>query len=279
MIPTFWIDHGDALEHLKKKRDGLARCCVTSPPYYRLRNYGTSTQLGQEPSVDEYVNKLVVIFRELKRVLLDDGTLWLNLGDSYADKNLLGVPWRTALALQDDGWILRSDVIWHKTNPIPAGGGVHDRFTPAHEYVFLLAKNPHYFFNMEAALEPLEHPDATTPAGFGGYKQSGNETYSGKKYDASDLKGRRPRDVWSLPVARYNGEHNAVMPDALAEKCILAGTEVGDTVLDPFAGAGTTGLMANKLGRHFHGIELNELYVQEARRRIEGDSPLFARRN
>lgn len=278
--PTSWIMHGDALSVLQSDgRDDHARCCVTSPPYWRLRDYGTDNQLGQEASVDVYVTKLVMIFRELKRILKKDGTLWLNIGDCYVDKNLMGVPWRVAFALQKDGWILRSDNIWNKTNPIPAGGGVNDRFTPAHEYVFLFSKNPDYFFNMDAVLEPLEHPGAVSHSGFGGHKQSGNETYSGKKYDASKLKGRRPRTVWPISVARYGGKHNAVMPDELARKCILAGSEVGDLVVDPFAGAGTTGLVASQLGRSFYGIELNELYVQEARCRIEGDSPLFARKN
>jgi len=267
--------HGDCLDELQRQKAGVARCCVTSPPYWNLRSYGTENELGSEHTLEEYVFNICARMDQVKHVLAEDGTLWLNLGDCYVDKQLMGVPWRVALALQERGWVLRSEIIWHKTNTIPAGGGVTDRFTPAHEHVFLLAKNPHYYFDMQAVLEPLKHPDVTISAGFGGHKQSGNETYSGRVYNAGELEGRRPRDVWSLPVARYAGSHVAVMVPDLAERCIKAGSAIGDLVLDPFAGAGTTGLVANRLGRNFLGVELNQQYAEESRRRIRSDAPLF----
>jgi len=275
-MPETWaaVIHGDC-QNLTESSTNAARCCVTSPPYWNQRNYGTDGELGADQTRNEYVYQLANRLDIVGNILTDDGTLWLNIGDGYHNKELVGMPWRVALELKRRGWILRSDIIWHKTNPIPAGGGVTNRFTPSHEYIFLFAKQHDYYFDMQAVLEPLKHPNATITAGFGGHKQSGNDTYSGRVYNADELDGRRPRDVWSMPVARYAGSHQAVMPELLAERCIKAGSAVGDLVLDPFAGAGTTGLVANRLGRNFLGYELNEEYAEEARRRIRGDAPLF----
>ncbi len=274
---TWRVENGDALATLQGLEPSSIQCCVTSPPYWGLRDYGVDGQLGLEETPEKYVAGMVEVFREVRRVLRDDGTLWLNLGDCFHNKQLAGIPWRVALALQADGWYLRSDIIWHKTNPIPAGGGVTDRFTPAHEYVFLFAKQHNYYFDMDAVLEPLKHPNATITAGFGGHKQSGNPTYSGNQYDASELNGRRPRDVWTLPVSRLNDAHVAVMPPDLVEPCIKAGTKIGDLVLDPFSGAGTVGVVATRLKRSYVGIELNPEYAAMSRRRIESDAPLFNR--
>lgn len=280
---------GDALEELAKLPDGCVQTCVTSPPYWGLRDYGVDGQLGLEPTPNAYVERLVAVFGEVRRVLRDDGTLWLNIGDSYVSnpasgprdhgfkrrdgvsdesatppqapnavggrkaglkpKDLVGIPWRVAFALQQDGWWLRSDIIWHKPNPMPES--VTDRPTGAHEHIFLLAKSKRYYYDHEAIKEDTD-PDEP-----------------GK---------RNKRDVWPVTTKPYPDAHFAVYPPDLIVPCIKAGSAEGDLVLDPFCGAGTTGVVCTKLGRRFLGIELNDEYAKMARDRING-VPLSLFRN
>ena len=302
---------GDVRTRLADIESGSVQTCVTSPPYWGLRDYGNDGQIGLEATVAEYVNNMVDVFREVKRVLRDDGTLWLNLGDSYAGsgkgrnpdgtihvsaliakqgtsagtvmgnvpsglvpeglkaKDLIGIPWRVAFALQADGWYLRQDIIWAKPNPMPES--VTDRCTKSHEYVFLLSKSPKYFFNNKAIKEPA--------VSYGKDKRSdkGRFTYD-EKFDGSEGTGnqafvtitetRNKRDVWTLTTKPFKGAHFAVMPEALVEPCILAGSGGGDTVLDPFTGSGTVGVVALREGRKFIGTELNPEYAAMAVERI-----------
>lgn len=233
------ILQGDALEELRKLPDKCCSVCVTSPPYYNARDYGAADQLGTESSPEEYTRKLVEAFREVARVLKDDGTLWLNIGDSYARhiedggikrKDLIGIPWLLALALRSDGWYLRADIIWNKPNAMPESA--KDRPARSHEYVFLLSKAAAYYY------------DAEVDRGSHGLQR--NET--GK---------RNRRDVWTIATRPYKGAHLSTFPEELAKICILAGSKPGDTVLDPFSGSGTTGATALKEGRNYIGIEIN----------------------
>lgn len=305
-MPTILI--GDCLEVLCGLPDCMAQTCVTSPPYYGLRDYGCAGQIGLETTPDAYVARLVDVFREVRRVLRDDGTLWLNLGDSYAraggtdrqisstgkvgntlktlemlpcrkqappdglkDKDLLGIPWMVAFALRADGWWLRQDIIWHKPNPMPES--VTDRCTKAHEYVFLLTKSARYFYDAAAIAEEAERGDAGSRFDQGKTAQHQLERQaSGARIDD----GRRnARSVWPIATQPYSGAHFATMPPALAERCIKAGSKPGDMVLDPFGGAGTTGLVADRLGRSATLIELNPEYARLARERITADAPLL----
>lgn len=219
---------GDCLTTLALLPGDSANCCVTSPPYYNLRNYDNDNQIGMESSPEEYIDNLVKVFREVKRVLKDDGTLWLNLGDTYRrDKNLLGIPWRVAFALQQDGWYLRQDIIWHKPNPMPEA--VNDRCAKSHEHIFLFSKKKQYYFDADAI--------------------------------RTETKARM-RDVWSINTASFGGAHFAVFPDKLPELCIKAGTKEGDIVFDPFMGSGTTAQVAQRLSRKWVGIELNPEYAK-----------------
>jgi len=300
---TFYKDriiNGDALAELAKIPDGIFNMCVTSPPYWGLRDYGKDGQIGLEKTPEEYIEKLVAIFREVRRTLRDDGTLWLNLGDSYAGsggmgswvdrkakrgmakindyyrnkpikglkpKDLCMIPARVALALQADGWWLRQDIIWHKPNPMPES--VKDRCTKSHEYIFLLSKNKIYYFDADAIKE-----NGTISAGTKGAKGS-EERYSQvgvnsrpPEYKIYDGK-RNKRSVWTVPTKPFSEAHFAVFPPDLIVPCILAGCPEGGLVLDPFFGSGTTGEVANRLGRHFCGIELNEKYIEIAQRRTQ----------
>lgn len=360
---TWNLHTGDALTVLRTLPAESVHCCVTSPPYWGLRDYGVAGQLGLEATPQEYIARMVEVFGEVRRVLRKDGTLWLNIGDSYANdgkwggetggkhakglhgepvgrakrctgmkpKDLCGIPWRLAFALQADGWWLRQDIIWHKPNPMPES--VRDRCTKAHEYVFLLAKSERYYFDAEAVaegvtdstLERLGQPTLGQQAGsdrvpgktngrmkavpprFGGSKygdsdapehqtKSGNEytlpkrakddaaaarnpnsrPHSLSEFEAShgrQYPRRNKRSVWTVCTQPFPEAHFATFPEALVEPCVLAGCPKGGTVLDPFAGAGTTGLVAAKLGRAFVGIELNPEYVVMAERRCKG--PLF----
>ena len=385
---------GDALEQLRLLEDESVQCCITSPPYWGLRDYGTGqweggdpshehvgmttrtvsggegkqytnvgsnrvysgdcvcgarridAQLGLERTPDEYVAKLVEVFREVRRVLRGDGTLWLNLGDCYhsgdrggyrkdshrwenshmqamahgthmeavspnrlpqvglKDKDLVGIPWRVAFALQADGWWLRSDIIWSKSNPMPES--VTDRPTKAHEYLFLLTKSARYYFDAETIKEPAtpQHPAALSfrretkeaevpgqvhrqhrlqrkPAGWDtGAGAHGTVHRDGRaqeiEYTETTATTRNRRTVWTIPTQPFPEAHFATFPEALVEPCIAAGSRPGDTVLDPFAGSGTVGVVALRAGRDFIGIDLSPRYVEMARRRIEGTAPLFA---
>ena len=290
--------HGDALEVLRSLPDGSVDCCVTSPPYFGLRDYGVDGQYGAEASPAEYVETMRTLFAQVRRVLADDGTLWLNLGDSYSSaskgsggtakvtlagpatgayfaprkfnmdvpaKNLLGIPWRTAFALQDDGWILRNDIIWAKPNAMPES--VTDRLSTKHEHLFLLTKRPRYWFDLMPIREPLAYPDRITGHTFGGSNKASqlntgsSRTRTGSTYDSAPEGGRNPGDVWSVSTQPFASAHFAVMPVTLAERAILAGCKPGGTVLDPFSGSGTTGLAATRHGRRSVGIDLNSEYL------------------
>jgi DNA modification methylase len=342
MSQSFEIRQGDALEVLRTMPAESVHCCVTSPPYWGLRDYGMPEQIGLEATPEGYVAHLIEVFREVRRILKADGTLWLNLGDSYANtggsgknnsklragrsyqqhnprigsppeelrpKDLVGIPWRTAFALQEDGWWLRSDIIWSKPAPMPES--VTDRPTRSHEYVFLLAKSQKYFYDHKAIKEPLvcSHPSGN------GYKRDSRLTYSDKsgargndeqwmpqmqrkpagwdtgagshgtihrdgralnvEYTEVTSGLRNKRDVWTLKSSPTPDAHFATFPLELPETCILAGTAADGLVLDPFCGAGTTGLAALKHGRRFLGIELNPEYIRIAERRLERHSPLL----
>jgi DNA modification methylase len=344
-MTTQRIIAGDCIEGMRTLADGSVHCCVTSPPYWGLRDYGHDGQIGLESTPEEYVARMVAVFREVRRVLRDDGTLWLNLGDSYCSqggerkygssdgetgrgdapgkrlsnvsgfgdgtwdwiesnqtddwatdewlaelrakraaflkpKDLVGIPWRVAFALQADGWWLRQDIIWHKPNPMPES--VRDRCTKAHEYVFLLTKSERYFYNAEAVSEK-----AKDPTGFkyeGGWAemrkhvepelqvQSGDcrtETGSVPHFASGHGDRRNRRSVWTITTKPYSGAHFAVMPADLVEPCIKAGCPEGGTVLDPFAGSGTTLAVAAELGRNGIGCELNPEYIRLAEQRIK----------
>ena len=288
------ILYGDCRDTLKQF-DEQARTCVTSPPYYGLRNYGNEeNQIGQENTPEEFIDQLVNVFKEVRNVLTDDGTLWVNLGDSYynyrpgkgqsypkqsvsktnqdlptqcnkrgnkldglKEKDLIGIPWMFAFAMRSDGWYLRQDIIWHKPNPMPES--VKDRCTKSHEYIFLLSKNKKYYYDNEAIKEPVKKDWGTRDRTKGKYHNSGSglSPHSGlsKSYDR-----KNKRDVWSITNKPYKGSHFAVFPPDLITPCILAGSEKGDIILDPFMGSGTTAMVAKQLGRDYIGCELHEEY-------------------
>ena len=352
------------MEMLKTIPDGTVDCCVTSPPYYGLRDYGTATWIGGDPSCphyrtskksdktatghknmmetghavgdaiyktvcpicgavrvdnqigleetpDEYIDRLVSVFREVRRVLRDDGTLWLNIGDSYAGnsnrgtklqgnpefnknrpsreltllpkksvpnsckpKDLIGIPWMLAFALRADGWYLRQDIIWHKPNPMPES--VKDRCVKSHEYIFLFSKKPRYFFDYKAIQEESKWNGKDKRSGKGRISYDGKRTEGGvEKTKAQQsfvsITGRRnKRDVWRIATRPYKEAHFATFPEQLIEPCILAGSRPNGIVLDPFFGSGTTGVVAEKFGRRYIGIELNEEYVELAKKRLDG---------
>jgi len=268
---------GDCLLLMRQLDAGSVQTCVTSPPYFGLRDYGHDGQIGLEQTPVEFVSALVSVFDEVWRVLANDGTLWCNIGDSYAvkdrggikRKDLLGIPWRVAFALQDAGWYLRSDIIWHKPNPMPES--VTDRPTKSHEYLFLLSKQPRYYYDHEAIKEGTASKPTKSKPRFGGSKYGDSNdpkhaTKSGNVYTSTGK--RNKRSVWTISPARFKGAHFAVSPVGLVEPCILAGSRQGDTVLDPFAGSGTTGVAAVRNGRSFIGCELNLEYAAIARTRI-----------
>ena len=271
------IEFGDCREIMRKwAADGVkVQTCVTSPPYFGLRDYGHDGQIGLEQTPEEYIANMVEVFRCVRDVLADDGTLWLNLGDSFGSgKQLTGIPWRVALALQADGWILRQDIIWHKPNPMPES--VRDRCTKAHEYVFLLSKSEKYFFDSEAIREDSVDPVGSAKrykAPFfvgdkheaGGYSANGAKHTGGMKvFDGK----RNKRSVWTVNTKPYKGAHFATFPTALIEPCILAGSRTKDIVLDPFMGSGTTAQVAFQNGRQYLGCELNQEYESLQKKRI-----------
>jgi len=275
---------GDAEVTLRTLPAESVNCIVTSPPYYRQRDYRSPQQIGSEESPETYIQKLVSVFRECHRVLTKEGTLWLNLGDKYEDGRLLGMPWRVAFAIQDMGWILRSDVIWHKTNAMPAS--IKNRPTTDHEYVFMFSKSADYFYNADAIREPhVTFTENSKMMGGRGHfgkrggtpekgKNGGNPNLHNARWDqAFHPLGRNKRTVWSIPLSKFPDAHFAVFPEKLVENCILAGTKPRDFVLDPFVGSGTTLAVAQKLGRHFIGIDCNEQYCALAKTRLSREQP------
>lgn len=290
MVKMVTILIGDCLDVLKTLPDCSVHCCVTSPPYWGLRDYGVEGQFGMERTPEEYVAKMTAVFHEVWRVLRDDGTLWLNLGDSYFSdtkgsggpsakqdsnagsrygnrhfertnglkpKDLVGIPWRVAFALQADGWWLRQDIIWHKPNPMPES--VKDRCTKAHEYIFLLSKSKSYWFDCDAIKEPAIYAGDNRGARRDSRRGTRCNSMSGK----TGLY-RNKRSVWTVTTKPYKGAHFATFPPDLIEPCILAGCPEGGTVLDPFGGSGTTGEVAASEGRKAILIELNPEYVKLA---------------
>lgn len=280
---TWRIEQGDNRQLLAVLPPGSVQTCVTSPPYWALRDYDVSGQLGQEPTPEEYVANMVDVFRGVRRVLKDDGTLWLNLGDTYREKQLVGIPWRVAFALQADGWFLRSDIIWAKPNPIP--DPAVDRPSKAHEYMFMLARSSNYFYDGEAVRESFADPEGARrrtelpiQATEGNYEKNSGRNDAHRKVNGGfviDLeRGRAKRTVWTVPSQPCGEAHFATFPPKLIEPCILAGSRIGDTVLDPFNGAATTGLVAKRFRRDYIGLELNPEYVDISKRRMMADSPL-----
>ena len=295
------IEFGDCRETMRKwSTQGIkVQTCVTSPPYYGLRDYGHEGQIGLEETPEEYIKQMVEVFRCVWDVLEDDGTLWVNIGDSYAGNNsrasnngragfgnarekvvnrtgeglktkdLIGIPWMLAFALRADGWFLRQDIIWHKPNPIPES--VQDRCTKAHEYIFLLSKSQKYYYDHEAIKDPVKDDWGTRDRANGKYHNEGTglQPHSGleKSYEMANK-----RSVWSVPVKPYTGAHFAVFPSELIEPCILAGAPVGGIVLDPFMGSGTTAQVAQDLGRKYLGCELNTEYGKLQQKRLAQQS-------
>jgi DNA modification methylase len=259
---------GDALEILRTLPDQFVNAGITSPPYFGLRNYGIEGQLGLEERPEDYIANLVAVFQEFRRVLRRDGTLWLVIGDSYSRKNLLGIPWRLALSMQADGWILRQDIIWHKTNPLP--NPAKGRCTSSHEYIFLLAKSEHYYFDYESIMEPAADPllSRRKPRVFGAKNPVGTLRHdTGNTF--TDNGRRRKRDVWSVPVnGKVKEAHFATFPPALIKPCIEAGCPEGGICLDMFAGSGTVGAMAFQLNRRAVLIELNPQYCDIIEKRL-----------
>ena len=314
MLELNKIHCGDTKELLKTLPDESINCCVTSPPYWGLRDYGRDGQVGLEETPEEFIQNMVEIFREVKRALRKDGTLWLNLGDTYAanrgyqvpdskhtdvgnktgmkafnlglkPKDLIGIPWRVALALQADGWYLRQDIIWHKPNPMPES--VTDRCTKSHEYIFLMSKSERYFYDHEAIKEPFADDRMGNP---GPSKQIyANDPITGKGIRGQggpsiklqeegwnkdgETSGRNKRSVWTVTTKPFKKAHFATFPPKLIEPCILAGCPKGGVVLDPFLGAGTTAFVSAENNRNYIGFELNSDYVEISETRIRNAQP------
>jgi DNA modification methylase len=277
-----WVNsiiQGDATVILRQLPSSSINCIITSPPYYLQRDYDTNTQIGNEDSPEEYIKNLQVVFSECHRVLRDDGTLWLNLGDKYHNGHLLGIPWRIALALKDGSWVLRSDIIWHKPNAMPSS--VKNRPTTDHEYVFLFAKSCDYYYDIDAIREPhvTFTPESRMKGGRNHFgkkngtpeegKNAGNSNLHNGRWDqAFHPKGRNRRTVWEIPLSKFRDTHFAVFPEKLVELCVLAGSPPNGIVLDPFVGSGTTAVVAQRLGRKYVGIEINPEYCEMTRGRL-----------
>ena len=284
---------GDARSLLAELADGSVQTCITSPPYFGLRDYGHDGQMGLEATPDEYVKEMMALFREVWRVLADDGTLWLSLGDSYRSKQLLGIPWKVALALKADGWYLRSDIIWAKPNPMPES--VADRPTKSHEHLFLFSKDSEYYYDAMAIAEDSvgwngSRFDTGKTAEHQGQRMQrrnivGNMSERGVTHTTEGLNlktneektgpTKNKRDVWTISTGSFPGAHFAVMPTELVKPCVLAGSEEGDWILDPFAGSGTVGVVSLRHQRNFTGIELNPVYAEMARNRMLDDGPML----
>lgn len=280
------VIQGDIREVIHTLPNDFFQVIVTSPPYFGHRNYSGSNnqnEIGQESEPSNYIENLVQIFKDLRQKLKPDGLLWLNLGDTYRGKALLGIPWRAALALQDEGWILRSDVIWYKPNAMPSS--VKDRPTTDHEYVFMFARAPEYYYDADAIREP--HVTFTEKSRMSGGrnhfgrvggtpeagKNGGNNNLHDARWDqAFHPKGRNKRTVWEIPLGKFREAHFAVYPEKLVETCILASTRENDFVFDPFTGSGTTGVVASRISRKFVGVELVSEYQKMAQKRIDDAS-------
>lgn len=267
---------GDAKDRLPELEEGSVQTAITSPPYWNLRDYGVEGQTGLEDTPEAYVEELGDIFDEVKRVLKDDGTLWLNVGDKYArsshgdvkPKDMIGLPWQIAFELRRRGWHLRQDIIWKKPDPMPES--VTDRCVGQHEYLFLLSKSKDYFFDHEAIQEDAIHSDDRRRGkGRIGYegKRTGEEG-TGQEAFVSIKDKRNKRSVWEQTTAQSSDAHFAPYPVELIEPCVKASTVEGDTVLDPFNGTGTTGIAALKNGRKYIGVDLNEDYIEISKERI-----------
>lgn len=284
------ILNGDVREIAKTLEPNSVQTIITSPPYFGLRKYSqdvveSQNEIGREQTISEYINELVSVFEDLKTALKNDGTVWVNLGDSYIKGNLQGAPWRFALAMQENGWILRSDIIWHKPNAMPSS--VKNRPTTDHEYIFLFTLDPkNYFYNADAIRE--EHVTFSENSKMRGGrnhigkkngtpeqgKNSGNSNLHDGRWDqAFHPLGRNKRTVWNIPLGKYRGAHFAVFPEKLVETCLLAATKEGDVVLDPFFGSGTTGIVALKHNRNYIGIELVREYAELAETRLKEFNP------
>ena len=298
LLPINQIICGDNLETMRTWPSNSVHCCVTSPPYWGLRDYGHDGQIGLEDTPEAYVARMVEVFREVRRVLRDDGTLWLNLGASFWNhspvrkssagafdkewtggkisagerrranghptlkmKDLVGIPWRVAFALQADGWWLRQDIIWHKSNPMPES--VRDRCTKAHEYVFLLTKRARYYMDMEPIREPIKESNngSIRSPKLGPDRMTNSREMNEVQY--AEIKGANRRSVWTVATQPYSGAHFATFPPDLIRPMILAGCPKGGIVLDPFIGSGTTGKVARELNRNYIGIDLNPKYCEE----------------
>ena len=279
----------DAVEGLRSLLDSSISMCVTSPPYYGLRDYGSDQQIGTEETPAAYIERLVGVFREVRRVLREDGTLWVNIADCYAGsgkavwdgikpKDMIGIPWMLAFALRADGWYLRSDIIWNKINCLPES--VRDRPTKSYEHIFLLSRSPRYFFDADAIKEPITEESRkryqrgrSEGSKYGVF--SGDQSINGSDY-GERMRGqklRNKRDIWHISTNSYRMDgHFAMFPEKLVEPCILAGSQEGGIVLDPFFGSGTTGAVAKRLGRRFIGIDLNPDYCRMAQQRIDAVS-------
>lgn len=334
------IYHGDSLAILKTFTDGCINCCVTSPPYWGLRDYGNDAQLGLEDTPEQFIKNMVDVFREVKRTLKDDGTLWLNIGDSYAGsgkgppgnisgdehsmyektkpykseyikpKDLIGIPWMLAFALREDGWYLRQDIIWSKPNPMPES--VTDRCTKSHEYIFLFSKYPKYYYDSESIKTPLKESSINrlsqnidcqngsdrVPNKINGNMKAVGQFVGGKKHKNLQENGQsnhtfhktrnsngqeweskdgmaNKKSVWTVATMPFKESHFATFPEKLIVDCIKAGCPENGIVLDPFMGAGTTGLVARKLNRGYIGCELNQEYIKIAENRIFNEIGLF----
>ena len=279
---------GDAVTTLSQWDDGSVDLCVTSPPYFGLRDFGHADQIGLEASVDEYLRALLPVLSQIKRVLKSSGALYLNLGDTFREKSLLGIPWRVALALMADGWYLRNSIIWVRPNPIPAG--INDRYLCTYDHVFFLTKSKHYFFDVDPVRVPQVNPKGTSQLGNLGRPTPGAAIRQAREERVGfNPLGKKPADVWTIAPDRRawsfvnDGEagHTATYPEALCERPILASCPEGGLVLDPFMGSGTTAVVAQRLGRHFVGVELSPAYARMARARIDRDwiQPVPAKRS
>ena len=263
---------GDCIEQMRTLPDRSVHTCVTSPPYFGLRDYGVDGQIGRESSPEAFVLRLVEVFREVKRVLRDDGTFWLNIGDTYGkDKSRLMIPARVALALSADGWMLRDEIIWHKPRTTPAP--VKDRTVAAHEMIYLFSKQPRYYFDYLAIEEPSKYPGVKRKAGKAFRDLAEMDPVAASKRPSADREilvrdTRRKRSVWSISPSPYKQAHFATFPPDLIEPCVLAGCPAGGTVLDPFGGSGTTAGVALKHGRHAVLCELNPDYAEMIPSRI-----------